>query len=336
MCLAIELAKKGEFTTKPNPAVGCVLVKDGNIIGRGFHAKAGEAHAEIVALIDAKKQGYDCKGATAYVTLEPCSHTGKTPPCANSLIDAQISRVVVACLDSNPQVSGKGIQKLQEAGIEVVVGVCEKQAYQLNRGFLKAMKTGLPYVNLKVASSLDGRTAMFTGESKWITCEESREDVQRLRAKSSAIITGSGTILHDNPSLNVRHPYLGVSLSCIVQPKIVVLDRRERLVDLNNFHVFQRPDTLIWRQDLPNLLKVLVEQYACYEILVEAGASLSAAFIQQDLIDELTVYQAPCILGSNAKPMFDFNIDTLAEQKRFELKSVEKLGLDSKLIFQKI
>ena len=201
MMLAIEQAKRGLYTTRPNPAVGCVIVQAEQIVGQGFHPKAGEPHAEVFAL---KEAGTQAAGATAYVTLEPCSHTGRTPPCALALVAAKVKRVVIAGLDPNPQVAGRGVKLLEQAGIEVTVGVLTEQAEALNRGFLKAMRTQMPYVRLKIATSLDGRTAMASGESKWITSTAAREDVQKLRAQSGAIITGSETIITDNPQLNVR------------------------------------------------------------------------------------------------------------------------------------
>lgn len=333
MGLAIALAKKGEYTTRPNPTVGCVLVKDGVIIGQGFHPKAGQPHAEVFALQDAKNRGFDVQGATAYVTLEPCSHTGRTPPCADALVAAKVARVVVACQDSNPQVAGRGVSRLIQAGIQVTTGVCEQEARQLNLGFLKAMQTGMPYVRLKIAASLDGRTAMATGESKWITGDEARQDVQRLRAKSAAIITGSQTIINDNPALNVRSEMLGVSLEQVPQPKIVVVDRRGRLSVDEDYQVFANPSTLLWREDLPTLLGELVAKYQCYDVMVEAGAKLSSVFIAEGLVDELIVYQAPCILGSDALPMFDLSLKTLADQRRFYLNDVQKVGNDLRLTY---
>ncbi|OAU96408.1 bifunctional diaminohydroxyphosphoribosylaminopyrimidine deaminase/5-amino-6-(5-phosphoribosylamino)uracil reductase RibD [Moraxella catarrhalis] len=336
MQLAIAEAKKGIYTTRPNPAVGCVLVKDGMVIGQGYHPKAGQPHAEIFALADAKAQGFDTKGATAYVTLEPCSHTGRTPPCADALIAADLERVVIASLDTNPKVAGNGVKKLQNSGIEVLVGVCDQQAAGLNLGFLKAMRTGLPYVRLKTASSLDGRTAMASGESKWITGSEAREDVQRLRARSAAIITGSGTIMADDPAMTVRSKQLGVDLKMIPKPKVIIVDRRGRLSALDNYQVLNHEDTLIWRDDLLSLLQTLVSQYACYDVLIEAGSELSGAFITEGLVDELIVYQAPCILGQDARPMFACQLDQLAQQHRFELHSVDKIGNDIRLIYQSL
>ena len=336
MQLAIAEAKKGIYTTRPNPAVGCVLVKDDLVIGQGYHPKAGQPHAEIFVFFFAKAQGFDTKGATAYVTLEPCSHTGRTPPCADALIAAGLKRVVVASLDPNPKVAGNGVKKLQNAGIEVLVGVCDQQAAALNLGFLKAMRTGLPYVRLKTASSLDGRTAMTSGESKWITGTEAREDVQRLRAQSAAIITGSGTVIADNPALTVRSKQLGVDLHMIPKPKVVIVDRRNRLSDLDNYQVLNYDDTLIWCNDLMSLLKTLVSQYACYDVLIEAGSELSGAFITEGLVDELIVYQAPCILGQNARPMFACQLDQLAQQYRFGLYSADIIGNDIRLIYHSL
>ncbi|WP_033426791.1 bifunctional diaminohydroxyphosphoribosylaminopyrimidine deaminase/5-amino-6-(5-phosphoribosylamino)uracil reductase RibD [Psychrobacter lutiphocae] len=331
MMLAIEEAKKGRFSTRPNPAVGCVIVNDNLIVGSGFHPKAGEPHAEVFALRQAKQSA---QGATAYVTLEPCSHTGKTPPCARALIESGVARVVVAGLDPNPKVGGRGIAMLKEAGIEVTVGVGESQAAQLNAGFLKAMRTKMPYVRLKIATSLDGRTAMASGESKWITGPAAREDVQALRAMSGAIITGSQTVIDDDPSLNVRSTQLGVEQERVPQPKVVVLDRRRRLQG-SDYQVLQRQDTLIWSQtDLSQLLQTLVRDYQVYDVLVEAGSQVAGSFLKANLVDELVVYQAPCVLGNKAKPMLMLDVDNLAEQRRFKLVSVAQFGEDLRLVYQ--
>ena len=330
MGLAIEQARQGLLTTRPNPAVGCVIVKDNEIVGQGFHPKAGQPHAEVFALRQAADKA---KGACAYVTLEPCSHTGRTPPCARALIAAKIKRVVIAGLDPNPEVSGQGMTLLRQAGIEVVVGVLQLEAEALNLGFLKAMRTGLPYVRLKIATSLDGRSAMSSGESKWITGSAARADVQRLRAQSAAIITGSQTIIDDNPELNVRSASLGVSLEDIIQPKIVILDRRLRLDASSSYTACQYPQTLFWRDDdLIKLLRQLVIDYQCYDILVEAGAQVVGSFIKEGLIDELIIYQAPSLLGNSARPMAHFNIDHLNEQRRFRYQSFQNLGPDIKLV----
>lgn len=331
MMLAIEQAKHGLYTTRPNPAVGCVIVQTETIVGQGFHPKAGQPHAEVFALKDA---GVQTVGATAYVTLEPCSHTGRTPPCALALVKAGIRRVVIAGLDPNPRVAGRGVNILEQAGIEVKVGVLTAQAEALNRGFLKAMRTQMPYVRLKIATSLDGRTAMASGESKWITSAVAREDVQTLRAKSGAIITGSETIIADNPQLNVRSKQLGVSLEQVPTPTVVVLDRRQRLSHNPNseYELCCRSDTLYWRTDnLTALLQQLVSEHQCYDVLVEAGASVAGSFLSQQLVDELIVYQAPCLLGNKARSMVEFNPLSLAQQLRFEVENHEKVGHDLKL-----
>ncbi len=331
MTLAIEQAKRGLYTTRPNPAVGCVIVQAEQIVGQGFHPKAGELHAEVFAL---KEAGMKAVGATAYVTLEPCSHTGRTPPCALALVAAKVNRVVIAGLDPNPQVAGRGVKLLEQAGIEVTVGILTGQAEALNRGFLKAMRTQMPYVRLKIATSLDGRTAMASGESKWITSTAAREDVQKLRAQSGAIITGSETVITDNPQLNVRSEQLGVPPERIPNPKIVILDRRQRLKHSlqSEYQLCRHPDTIYWYEDdLSVLLAKLVSEHQCYDVLVEAGASVAGSFLSQQLIDELIVYQAPCLLGDQARPMVDFNPMSLAQQLRFDIESHQQLGPDLKL-----
>ena len=331
MMLAIEQAKLGQYTTRPNPAVGCVIVQNEQVVGQGFHPQAGQPHAEVFALKNAGAQAF---GATAYVTLEPCSHTGRTPPCALALINSGVKRVVIAGLDPNPQVAGRGVALLEQAGIEVSVGILTAQAEALNHGFLKAMRTQLPYVRLKIATSLDGRTAMASGESKWITSAAAREDVQKLRAKSGAIITGSTTVMTDNPQLNVRSHQLGVTLEKVPTPMVVVLDRRARLAHdvQSDYHLCRCAKTLYWREDnLHELLTTLVHDYQCYDVLVEAGASVAGSFLSQNLVDELIVYQAPCLLGSQARAMVDFNPLSLAQQLRFEYHSHEQIGADLKL-----
>lgn len=331
MMLAVEQAKQGLYTTRPNPAVGCVIVQAEKIVGQGFHPKAGEPHAEVFAL---KQAGEQAAGATAYVTLEPCSHTGRTPPCALALVAAKVKRVVIAGLDPNPQVAGRGVKLLEQAGIEVRVGVLTEQAEILNRGFLKAMRTQMPYVRLKVATSLDGRTAMASGESKWITSTASREDVQKLRAQSGAIITGSETVIMDNPQLNVRSTQLAVSPEMVPPPRVVILDRRQRLKyhAQSDYQLCRRTDMIYWRKDnLTALLQMLVREHQCYDVLVEAGAGVAGSFLSQQLVDELIVYQAPCLLGHQARPMVDFNPISLAQQLRFGIQNHEQIGSDLKL-----
>lgn len=376
---AIELARLGQYSTKPNPNVGCVIVKDGQLIGEGFHPKAGQPHAEVFAL---RQAGDNVKDATAYVTLEPCAHYGRTPPCAEALVKAQVKRVVVACSDPNPLVAGKGVQILRDAGIEVAIGVCEALAKTLNFGFLKAMSTGLPYVRLKIASSLDGRTAMASGESKWITGTAARQDVQHWRAISGAVITGIQTVLADDCELNVRHLYHPplnlpparveistnmsrevpplikrvrsdvapqggvIDLDSIVQPKRIILDRQGQLP--LSAKILQNPETVMvmtpFRQELADLgviqlspqplnqlLQSLAHQYQIYDVLIEAGATLSTAFLQQGLVDEVISYVAPTLLGQSARTMFNAEFSQMVEQLRFELVDVTQLGQDIRL-----
>ena len=339
---AIELAKRGLYSTKPNPNVGCVIVKDDQLIGEGFHPKAGQPHAEVFALREA---GGHAQGATAYVTLEPCAHYGRTPPCAEALVKAQVKKVVVACPDPNPLVAGKGVQILKNAGIEVEIGICEDLAAQLNQGFLKAMSTGMPYVRLKVASSLDGRTAMASGESKWITGSAARQDVQHWRAISGAVITGIETVIADDCQLNVRSLH-NVDIETVAQPKRVILDRRGRLP--LTAKILENPETVMvmgpYRQELADLgviqleiqplktlLQTLSKQYQIYDVLVEAGATLSTAFLQEGLVDEMISYVAPTLLGQSARAMFNADFEYMAQQLRFKLLDVTQLDQDIRL-----
>lgn len=340
---AIELARLGQYSTKPNPNVGCVIVKDAQLLGEGFHPRAGQPHAEVFALRQAAEQA---QGATAYVTLEPCAHYGRTPPCAKALVDAGVVKVVVACPDPNPLVAGKGVQILQDAGIQVSVGVAEAEAAQLNAGFLKAMATGMPYVRLKIASSLDGRTAMASGESKWITGAAARADVQHWRAISAAVITGIDTVLADDCLLNVRQLAAVDDLHNVVQPKRIILDRQGRLP--LSAQILQQPETVMvmgpYRaelaalgviqltvQPLASLLAELVKQHQIYDVLVEAGATLSTAFLQESLVDEVISYVAPTLLGQSARAMFNAEFEQMAEQLRFKLCDVTQLGDDVRL-----
>ncbi|ENW78931.1 riboflavin biosynthesis protein RibD [Acinetobacter sp. ANC 3929] len=339
---AIALARRGQYSTKPNPNVGCVIIKDGQLIGEGYHPKAGQPHAEVFAL---RQAGENAKAATAYVTLEPCAHYGRTPPCAEALVKAQVEKVVIACSDPNPLVAGKGVKILQDAGIEVETGICTESAKTLNFGFLKAMSTGLPYVRLKIASSLDGRTAMASGESKWITGSAARQDVQHWRAISGAVITGIQTVLADDCELNVRS-LEGIDLTTVVQPKRIVLDRQGQLP--LSAKILQQAETVMvmtpFRQELADLgviqltpqplnqlLQTLSQQYQIYDVLVEAGATLSTAFLQQGLVDEMISYVAPTLLGQSARAMFNAEFSTMAEQLRFELVDVTQLGQDIRL-----
>ena len=341
---AIVLSAQALYSTKPNPNVGCVIVQNGQMIGEGFHPRAGQPHAEVFALRQAAEHA---QGATAYVTLEPCAHFGRTPPCAEALVKAQVARVVIACDDPNPLVAGKGVAILQAAGIAVTRHVATEPARQYNLGFLKAMATGMPYVRAKVATSLDGRTAMASGESKWITGAAARQDVQHWRAISGAVITGIQTVLADDCSLNVRElpnvELANLELSDVVQPKRVILDRQGQLP--LNAKILQQPDTVMvmgpYRndlatlgvqqlpvQDLSSLLRTLCKDYQIYDVLLEAGATLTTAFLQAGLVDELIQYIAPTLLGRSARSMLQLDFDKLSQQLRFELISHNRVGDD--------
>lgn len=340
MQMAIELAEQGVFLTRPNPSVGCVIAQDGRVVGKGRTDKAGGFHAEVFAL---RQAGDAARGATAYVTLEPCSHTGKTPPCCDALIKAGIRRVVACGVDPNPKVAGGGIRRLLEAGVLVSVGPMQDRAEAINRGFFKAMRKGLPYVRLKLATSLDGKIAMQSGESKWITNDLARQDVQRLRARSGAIITGSETILRDDPSLQARPIVDGcidtksggikIDVRDVPQPKIVAMDRRHRLRQSSPYRVFQQADTLLWRGDILPLLQTLARDFLCYDALVEAGATLASAFLLEGWVDELVLYQAPRLLGKSAQTMFVGDFERLQDCLRFATQSTELMGDNIKTVF---
>lgn len=357
MQMALELAEKGQFTTTPNPSVGCVLVKDGIIVGRGFHVKAGEAHAEVMALREA---GENARGATAYVTLEPCSHVGRTPPCAQGLIDAGVVKVVSAMCNPNPQVAGRGLRMLSDAGIESAVGLLAEKAEWLNRGFLKRMRTGRPYVQLKMAMSLDGRTAMANGESKWITGELARADVQAERAKASAILSTSATVLADDPLLNVRWQQLPDKVKAdytqaqLRQPVRVILDSQHRVQPSHRLFSLSSPVWLVSQTarsllEFPahceqiqlsastNALADLMAELGQRQIntlWIEAGATLAGALIEAKLVDELIIYIAPKLLGDAARGLCKLpHLSTLAEASLWQLHSIEKLGDDLKTIY---
>jgi diaminohydroxyphosphoribosylaminopyrimidine deaminase/5-amino-6-(5-phosphoribosylamino)uracil reductase len=356
MAEALQLARRGLYTTSPNPRVGCVLVRDGKIIGRGWHERAGEPHAEINALRDAEKYFGDARGATAYVTLEPCSHHGRTPPCCEALVAAGIRRVVAAMTDPNPLVSGRGLDFLRDAGIDVGAGLLEAQARELNVGFVSRMERGRPWVRVKLATSLDGRTAMASGESQWLTGPAARSDVQRLRARSCAVISGVDTVLHDNAALSVRAAELQLPDADAIaarQPLRVVLDSQLRLHP--PARLFAQPGRLViatlndeqkrWeplldagaqvlrlpardgRIDLAALMAWLFDQQ-CNEVMVEAGAVLAGAFWRAGFIDRLTIYMAPTLLGSNGRPLFDLPLDKMREQQRLDIHEIRAIGND--------
>lgn len=367
MSQAISLAKKGHYTTSPNPRVGCVLVHQDKIIGEGFHQKAGDGHAEVNAIAQAKKQSaHLIKGATAYVTLEPCSHFGKTPPCAQALIDNGITKVIIAMVDPNPAVSGNGINMLKAQGIEVLSGLLSQDAQKLNVGFIKKMTHNMPYVRCKLASSLDGKTAMKSGESQWITSSEAREDVQRLRAQSCAVITGCDSVLFDNAKMNVRWNALGelknsYPESSIRQPVRVIIDSKNRLTpDLAIFN--EKSPIIIFTQCLekhhqwPHFVKhivvptvtikneiqekkldlkavlVYLAENGMNDILLESGALLAGAFIEQNLIDELILYQAPILIGSEGKSLMSLpSISKLADAKALNITDITRVGVDVRI-----
>jgi diaminohydroxyphosphoribosylaminopyrimidine deaminase/5-amino-6-(5-phosphoribosylamino)uracil reductase len=332
MALALKLASKGRYGVKANPMVGCVIVKDDKIIAKGYHETFGEAHAEINAL---KQINHRADGATLYVTLEPCVHQGKTPPCAQAIIDAGAKKVIIATLDSNPLVSGKGISMLESAGIEVSVGLLESEALTLNRGFIKRMQTGLPFVTCKIAMSLDGKTSMTHGESKWITSENAREDVQYLRANHQAIVTGSGTIATDNPSMTVRLDTINVS------PLRVVIDSKNQITD-QSLNIFSDDaSTLVLntsntktlssnKLDLSDALKQLGNQ-GINTVLLEAGPGLIGAMIEANLIDEFVIYTAPILMGSNANSMATLSLSNMADKIKLSISDIRMVGDDIKI-----
>ena len=348
MSRAIQLAKRGRCTTDPNPRVGCVLVRNDVVIGEGWHVKAGLGHAEVEALRNVQ----DAQGATAYVTLEPCSHHGKTPPCCDALIKAGVSRVVAAMQDPNPLVAGRGLEKLKAAGIEVTCGVLQEDALTINRGFIKRMTENRPFVRSKLAMSLDGRTAMASGESKWITSVQARADVHRLRAESSAILTGINTVLADDPALNARVVW------DVVQPVRVVLDSelnmpvtarmaklsgrsliltcsrdesKQQVLQEAGFEVYRLAEKN-GRIDLHAVMNFLARQQI-NELLVEAGSVLNGALLDEGLVDEWVVYMAPCILGDQGRGLFTVpGLQNMADKKSLKLRDVRQIGPDLKLI----
>lgn len=342
MAQALRLARLGLNTTTPNPRVGCVLVRDGQVIAEGWHQRAGEAHAEADAL---KRAGESARGATAYVTLEPCSHHGRTPPCADALIAAGVARVVCASEDPNPQVTGRGIARLQDAGIAVRSGVLASEAIELNAGFFSRMQRGRPRVVCKMAISLDGRTAMASGESKWITGDAARADVQRLRARSCAVVTGAGTVLADDPRLDVREasrqPLRVVVDSALRTPAVArVLSQPGAallayVTDPDVMAVaLQAAGAMLMhlpgedgRVDLHALLAALAER-GCNEVLLESGATLAGAFAQAGLIDEYKFYMAPVLLGSSARPLLELPFTQMAERMALRITAIEAVGDD--------
>ena len=347
MQAALELARQGIFSTALNPRVGCVIVKGGEAIGKGFHVRAGEPHAEAHALREA---GAAARGATAYVSLEPCAHQGRTPPCADALIAAGVARVVVACRDPNPLVAGQGIARLQAAGIDVTEGVCEEEAQALNSGFFRRITTGRPFVTVKLAASLDGKTALANGESQWITSEAARADVHYHRLAADAIIAGTGSIIRDNARLTARYP-----TELPNQPPLrVIIDSRLRTP--RDAAVFDDPSPILivcgmdarapnypahveWlrlplvggRVPLPALLDELGTR-GVNNAFVEAGASLAGAFLEQNLADEILLYLAPCLLGSGARELVQLPpLQRLSDRMRARIDDCTPIGADLRL-----
>lgn len=364
MARALHLAARGLYTTDPNPRVGCVLASD-DILGEGWHRRAGGPHAEIEALNQAREAGRPLQGATVYITLEPCCHHGKTPPCVDALIEAGVGRVVVAMQDPNPQVNGKGLERLQQVGVEVQVGLMEAQARALNPGFISRTVRKRPYVRLKQAISLDGRTALASGESRWISSEHARRDVQHWRARSSAIMTGINTVLADDPSLTVRldnlasgEPQVSAAEE-IRQPLRVVLDsqfkipltacllkspgdvlivtslddqvKRDILVN-EHVEIVTLPADRKGRPDPVDVMSVLAEGQI-NEVLVECGSILAGALLSAQLVDEIILYVAPCILGDSARGLF--NIPVLSSMKArlpLNIEEIRPVGPDFRII----
>lgn len=351
MARALELARKGLYTTHPNPRVGCVIVRDGRIVGEGWHVRAGEPHAEVHALREA---GELARGACAYVTLEPCSHHGRTPPCADALVNAGVARVVAAMQDPNPRVAGNGLKRLAEAGIEVASGVLEGEARALNPGFLKRMEHGLPFVRVKLAMSLDGRTAMASGESQWITGPAARSAVQRLRARSSVVLTSAASVLADNARMTVRGDELGLDPDTIAlvlarPPLRLLIDGRLRVpLDAPFFqagpalvvtaaaddpryaaagHTLLRIPGEDGRVDLRQLLAELARR-DINEVLVEAGPGLAGAFAQRGLVDEYQLFIAGKFLGSSARPLLDWPLARMSEAPALKITEMRAVGDD--------
>lgn len=348
MAQALRLARCGLYTTDPNPRVGCVIVRHGAVVGEGWHQRAGNPHAEVNALREAGEQA---RGATVYVTLEPCAHHGRTPPCAEALVKAGVGKVLAAMVDPNPSVAGNGLQRLQRAGIDTATGLLEAQARELNPGFISRHEKGRPYVRCKLAMSLDGRTALANGESKWITCDAARADVQKLRARSSVIVTGIGTVEADDPRMNARLD------QPLTPPDRVVLDttlkmspQAAMLAQAGTTWVATTNQDQVRRQaleqagaslmDLPRnadgidlhaLLKQL-SQLQYNELLLEAGPTLSGAFLRAGLLDEIVLYIAPHLLGDGARGLFQLPLlEAMNQRIALETKALRQVGVDIRL-----
>jgi len=350
MSRAIELASRGLYTTDPNPRVGCVIVNNGAVVGEGWHKRAGEGHAEVNALTQA---GEKAEGATVYVSLEPCCHQGKTPPCTDALINANVDRVVAGMQDPNPAVAGNGLQQLTNAGIFAEVGLLETAAHELNPGFIQRMKTSRPYVRSKLAMSIDGRTAMNNGESKWITSDAARQDVHRLRARSSAIVTGAGTVLADDPAMTARldgierqplRVIIDTNLSTPADANILKQEGQTHILTCSDdedsiellsnagANVIKLPMAhnqvdLFAMMDYLNGLEV-------NEVLLETGATLSGAMLEAQLIDELIIYMAPIVMGNEARGLFRLpHLQSMGDRIELSLLESRAVGNDLRLTF---
>jgi diaminohydroxyphosphoribosylaminopyrimidine deaminase/5-amino-6-(5-phosphoribosylamino)uracil reductase len=356
MARALRLAARGRNTADPNPRVGCVIVQNDEIVGEGWHQRAGGHHAEIHAL---EAAGAAATGSTAYVTLEPCCHHGRTPPCTDALLAAGVARVVVAARDANPAVSGEGIRQLEAAGVDVETGCMADEARDLNIGFFRRMETGRPFVRSKIAASLDGRTALANGVSRWITGDAARADVQRLRARSSAIMTGSGTVLADNPSLNVR-PGAAADTGEVRQPVRVILDSHLRVgpasktlslpgevrifcVDAESSArvaleaagaIIERTGEQDGRVALHDVMARLAE-LEINEVLVEAGPVLNGELLRAGMIDELIVYMASHVLGHDGRSLFAMpELTDMSDRPEFVLADVRRVGVDCRMTYR--
>ncbi len=373
MARALELARKGLYSASPNPRVGAILVKNNHIIGEGWHQQTGQQHAEILAIENAHASGQrTTENSHCFVTLEPCTHFGHTAPCVDALIKAGISEVTLAMVDPNPQVSGRGIKKLQAAGIRVASGLLRQQAEKLNQGFISRMTRQRPWVVIKLAMSLDGRTALSNGVSQWISSPESRQEVQRLRAQVGAILTGSGTVLGDDPRMTVREEELGYAQSLISrptrQPIRVIIDGQQRLNP--DYQIFQQPgksiivlpqgaktaaqfeqaasqfdievlmaptlsDTTGVHVDLDDVIQQLAVKWQVNEVMVEAGAGLSGALLARNLFDELHIYMAPKILGHKGRGLFQLaDFKQMSEIINARFHQFRAVGRDIKLILK--
>jgi diaminohydroxyphosphoribosylaminopyrimidine deaminase/5-amino-6-(5-phosphoribosylamino)uracil reductase len=349
MARALRLAERGAYTTRPNPMVGCVLAQGAEVVGEGWHQRAGQAHAETIAL---QAAGDRARGATAYVTLEPCAHVGKTGPCADALVAAGVVRAVAAMRDPFGQVDGAGLAKLRDAGIVVETGLMEAQARELNRGFVSRVIRGRPWLRVKLATSLDGRSALANGDSKWISGEGSRADVQRWRARAGVILTGAGTVLADDPSLTVRlgeDVEVAPPLRVVLDPGMATVGRgRVREGDAPTLYL-HAPDVKLprglaadhvhiavdqGRFDLHAVLRLLAER-GINEVQVEAGATLAGAFLASGLVDELLLYIAPVVLGTQARPLFDgLDIQHMSERLHLRVVETRRLGEDIRVLLR--